>query len=159
MKLVYHCFGGAHTSITCASIHLNYLPKDKIPTERDFRSIPFYDEMESHRVGTALFMGKDELGFDVYVWGMKGGKSLVIPSIRSYINQSNPKRNEILFVNALANLHPLTSIGGITSRRLGLVSIGRAMTIRGIIITYPAFVDLVARVKENLRKRSIFLDL
>lgn len=156
---MYHCYGGAHTSITCASIHLKYLPCDKIPSEKDFRSIPFYDEMESHRVGTALFMGKDELGFDVYVWGMKGGKSLVIPSIRSYLNQTNPKRNEILFVNALAHLHPLTAIGGITSRRLGMVGIGRAMTIKGIIVTYPAFVELVERVKDNLRKRLISLDL
>jgi len=159
MKLVYHCFGGAHTSITCASIHLNYLPCDKIPSEKEFSSIPFYDETESYRVGTALFMGKDEQGIDVYVWGMKGGKSLVIPSIRSYINQTNSKRNEILFVNALSNLHPLTSVGGIASRKLGLVSLGRAMTIKGIILKYPAFVELVTRVKENLHQRSISLDL
>jgi hypothetical protein len=115
--------------------------------------------MERDKVGSALFMGKDEMGFDVYVWGMKGGKSIVIPSITSYINQANQARNEILFVNALASLHPLTAIGGLASRRLDFVNLGRAMTIKGIILTYPAFVELVAKVKENLRRRLIPLDL
>jgi len=156
MEVIYHCFGGAHTSITCAAIHLKYLPDDRIPIDKEFISIPYYDKMESSQVGKALYMGTDEMGCDIYVMGMKGGKRIVIPSVKSYLNSCHICHQNILFVNALAKLHPFTCIGGMTSRRLGLVSIGRALTIKGIIMTYPSFVELVKKVKENLRKRKDF---
>jgi hypothetical protein len=153
MKLFYHCFGGAHTSITCASIHLNYLPKDRIPKANEFKTIPYYDKMENKKLGTPIYMGRDELGWDVYVIGMKNGKDVVIPAIKSYINTCPILRNEILFVNALVMLHPITSIGGFASRKLGLVPIGRPMTVWGIRRSYPLFVNLVSRVKDNLARR------
>ncbi len=148
--LFYHCYGGAHTSVTCASIHLNYLPHDRIPETYEFKAIPFYDKMENSKLGTPLYMGRDDLGWDIYALGLKDGKSVVIPAIKSLLNVSGIYNRDVLFVSALVQVNPLTAIGGFTSRKLGLPFIGRPMTIWGIRKTYPLLVDLVTRVKEAL---------
>ncbi|MGI6188915.1 MAG: DUF3189 family protein [Clostridiales bacterium] len=153
MKLFYHCFGGAHTSITCASIHLNFLPRDRIPKTYEFKAIPFYDKMENKELGKPVYMGQDDMGWDIYVIGMKDGKNVVIPAIKSYLNANYVSHPEALFVSALVQLHPITAIGGITSRRLGLPCIGRPMTVWGIRRSYPHLVDLVNRVKQNIAAR------
>ena len=150
MKLFYHCYGGAHTSVTCASIHLNYLPNDRIPKTCEFKAIPFYDKMENRELGKPVYMGRDDMGWDIYVVGMKDGKNVVIPAIISYLNANNVSRREVLFVSALVQLHPITAIGGIVSRRLGLAFIGRPMTIWGIRRSYPHLVELVNKVKQNI---------
>jgi hypothetical protein len=151
MKLFYCCYGGAHTSVTCASIHLNYLPDDRIPKSEEFRSVPFYDKMDNHKLGTPVYMGTDEMGWDIYIIGMKNMKHLVIPAMKSYLNTCGINQKNFVLVNALVELHPVTSIGGVTSRKLGLETIGRPMTIWGIRRSYTKFVDLVGSVKENLR--------
>jgi len=150
MKLFYHCYGGAHTSVTCASIHLNYLPNDRIPKTCEFKAIPFYDKMENKELGKPVYMGRDDMGWDIYVVGMKDGKNVVIPAIISYLNANNVSRREVLFVSALVQLHPITAIGGIVSRRLDLAFIGRPMTIWGIRRSYPHLVELVNKVKQNI---------
>lgn len=148
--LFYHCYGGAHTSVTCASIHLNYLPYDRIPETYEFKAIPFYDKMDNDELGMPLYMGRDDLGWDIYVLGMKDGKSVVIPAIKSLLNASGISQRDVLFVSALVQVNPLTAIGGFTSRRLGIPLIGRPMTIWGIRKSYPHLVDLVTRVKHAL---------
>jgi hypothetical protein len=155
MKLLfYHCYGGAHTSITCASIHLNYLPYDRIPEIYEFKAIPFYDKMDNKNLGTPVYMGQDDMGWNIYVVGMKDGKDVVIPAINSYLNTSGISLREILFISALVKLHPITAIGGIISRRLGMAFAGRPMTIWGIRRSYPILVDLVTRVKRDVAAKN-----
>ncbi|HHU48930.1 MAG: DUF3189 family protein [Caldicoprobacterales bacterium] len=154
MKLFYCCYGGAHTSVTCACIHLGYLPDDRIPAASEFLSVPYYDKMENRDLGTPVFMGRDEMGWDIYIIGMKNVKQLVIPSMKSYLNACGVEQKGFMLINALVELHPVTSIGGVLSRRFGIVSLGRPMTVWGIRKTYPKFLALVEQVKENLRVRQ-----
>lgn len=150
MKLFYYCYGGAHTSVTCASIHLEYLPKNRLPMPREFLSVPFYDKMDNSKLGTPMYVGRDRLGWDIYIMGLKNSKALSIPALRSFLNAFGVLQHRVLFVNALAELHPITAIGGFTSRKLGGVLIGRPMTIWGIRRSYSTLVDLVERVQQNL---------
>jgi hypothetical protein len=152
-KLFYYCYGGAHTSVTCASIHLKYLPSDYVPTAMEFKGVPFYDKMENNKIGTPIYAGRDEFGWDVYFMGMRGGSLVVIPAIKSYLNENHICQDNVIFVNTLAKLHPITSIGGFSSRKLGLVPLGRPMTIWGIRQSYPSLTRLVCRVKESLKQR------
>ena len=154
MKLFYCCYGGAHTSVTCASIHLGYLPSDRIPESYEFRKVPFYEKMDHHKLGTPVLMGKDELGCDVYILGLKNAKQVAVPALKSYLNLCGVDQKSYLLINALVELHPVTSIGGVVSRKFGVPVLGRPMTIWGIRRTYPRFVKLVENVKENLRHRQ-----
>lgn len=153
MKLFYHCFGGAHTSITCAAIHLGFLPVNRTPTHREFAYVAHYDKMENKNLGTPVYIGRDEFGIDIYAIGFKNACSMMIPAIKSYLNVNNIPSKDVLFVEALVKLHPITAIGGIASRRLHLVSLGRPLTVWGIRRSYQVFIDLVSGVKENLFQR------
>jgi hypothetical protein len=31
MKIIYHCYGGTHSSVIAAAIHLGLLPEDRVP--------------------------------------------------------------------------------------------------------------------------------
>ena len=99
-------------------------------------------------------MGRDLLGWDIYIMGMKNARQLIIPAMKSYLNACRVEQENFLLVNALIELHPITSVGGVISRKFGLVPLGRPLTIRGIRKTYPRFVALVEQVKENLRSRQ-----
>ena len=143
----------SHLRYLC--IHTFGIPAQGQSSEaREFLSVPFYDKMENKELGTPVFMGKDELGWDVYIMGMKNAKQLVITSMKSYLNACGLDQKSFVLVNALVELHPVTSIGGMLSRRLGLVFPGRPMTVWGIRKTYPKFAALVEQVKENLAARQ-----
>lgn len=156
MKLFYYCYGGAHTSVTCASIHLGFLPNNRIPHPDEFQAVPHYDKMDNNKLGTPVYVGRDEFGWDIYVMGIKRANRVVIPAIKSYLYASGIPNREILFVNALIKLHPITSFGGFSSRKLHLVNFGRPLTVWGVRRSYPIFIDLVRQVKENLAIQTDF---
>lgn len=153
VKLFYHCYGGAHTSVTCAAIHLGFLPLDRIPAPNEFLSVAHYDRMENKDLGTPQYFGRDELGIDIYIIGFKNVCNMMIPTIKSYLNANNIPSKDVLFVEALVKLHPITAIGGFSSRKLHMVSLGHPLTVWGIRRSYPIFVELVSKVKENLSQR------
>jgi hypothetical protein len=155
MKLFYHCYGGAHTSITCAAMHLGFLPMDRIPDYKEFFAVPHYDKMAHKNLGIPIYMGRDELGIDIYTIGLKNACNIMIPAIKSYLNKNNISTENIFFIEALVKLHPITAIGGISSRRLHLITLGRPLTIWGIRKSYPILIELVSGVKENLSQRLL----
>ena len=156
LKLFYYCYGGAHTSVTCASIHLGFLPTDRVPHPDEFLAVPYYDKMDNNKLGTPIYVGRDEFGWDIYVIGLKRANRIAIPAIKSYLYANGISDRDVLFVNALVKLHPITSIGGFSSRKLHMVNLGRPLTIWGIRRSYPVFVELVRRVKESISKRENF---
>ena len=96
--------------------------------------------------------GADDMGWDIYVIGMKDGKNVVIPAIKVTLMQITFLIRSVVCQCACAAAS-ITAIGGITSRRLGLPCIGRPMTVWGIRRSYPHLVDLVNRVKQNIAAR------
>jgi hypothetical protein len=150
MKIIYCCFGGAHTSVTCASIHLGFLPQDRIPQKKEFGGVPFYDKMENKELGSIQYVGRDEFAHDIYIMGAANARPLVANGIYSYLKSCDIPQRKIILVNALVELNPITSIGGIASRRLHLIKQGRPMTVWGIRKSYPLLVQLVLRVKETV---------
>ncbi|MGI6112770.1 MAG: DUF3189 family protein [Mahellales bacterium] len=149
MKILYACYGGAHTSVTSAAIHLGLLPDDRVPSSRDFYSIPFYDKMPNKQLGTPRFMGVDKMGWEIYVMGMGSYKKLVTTAVYSMLKECGLDPAKLFIVNALAPLSPITAVGGFCSRKLNLVGLGRPLTIFGIRQTYHAFVDVVKRTKQK----------
>lgn len=149
MKILYACYGGAHTSVTCSAIHLGMLPDDRVPGSRDFYGIPFYDKMPNEQLGTPRFMGIDIMGWEIYVMGMGGNRKLITTAIYSILKECDLDETKFFIVNALATLSPITAVGGFCSRKLNMVSLGRPLTIYGIRQTYHIFIDIVKRTKQK----------
>ncbi len=151
-KIFYCCYGGAHSSVVAASIHLGLLPMDRIPVSSEFKCLPHYDKTESHEIGIPFFMGKDEYCTDVYILGMANQRSLVKKAILSFLMCLKVDPLNLRLVDTLDNVNLITKIGGFFSRKLGMVKIGRLLTIIGIKQKYWDFVRLVANVKKKEEK-------
>jgi hypothetical protein len=82
--------------------------------------------------------------------GMKGSSKIVERAIYSILDQEGIDRTELVLVDTLPYVNNTTRIGGFLSRGLGLVSIGRPLTIHGLQKSYWRFVDLVNNVKDRL---------
>ncbi|KYO66703.1 DUF3189 family protein [Thermovenabulum gondwanense] len=152
MKIFYYCYGSAHSSVVAAAIHTGYLPMDRIPEYKEFIKLPYYDKTKNNEIGTPFFMGKDEFENEIFIIGMTNERELIKKIIISYLKECGIDHNQIYMVGTLQLVNLKTKIGGILSRRLGLVFPGRPLTIKGIQERYFDFVDLVKEVKKKFNE-------
>ncbi|HHV62208.1 MAG TPA: DUF3189 family protein [Firmicutes bacterium] len=150
MRIIYHCYGSAHSSVVAAAIHVGILPSDRVPSAREILDVPHFDRTGSDEIGTCFFMGEDEGGNHVYIMGMGHAKDIVRRAIYSILEIYGIPRSDLLLVNALPQVGLITRVGGVLSRRIGLVRAGRPLTIYGIQRSYRNFVRMVASIKREI---------
>jgi hypothetical protein len=150
MKIFYHCYAGAHSSVVASALHCGKLPLERIPSLTEITAVPYYDQTTPDMIGTPFFMGHDEFGNDVYFIGMRRRSDIVMRAIYSFYDLYQLPIHQTRFVDALHVINLSTKIGGGLSRRLGCVGIGRSLSAWGIQRCYPGFIDLVQSVKQNL---------
>ncbi|ATW24108.1 DUF3189 family protein [Candidatus Formimonas warabiya] len=147
MKIIYCCYGGSHSSVTAAAIHLGMLPGTRRPTFQELLSVPFYEQQKAKDHGYFRFMGFDEYRNEVYIIG----KHNLGPSFEKIIRQIGEAfhidQQEIVLVDTMPYVNLAMMIGGFTSRRLGLERIGRPIVILGTQNAYFNLVSLVHRLK------------
>lgn len=149
MKIFYYCYGSAHSSVVAASIHLGKLPLDRLPSAEEIEFLPHFDKTDSYEIGTPFFMGVDEHGTEIFITGMTSERQLVKKAIYSFLRNSGIDENDVMMVDALRYVNLKTRIGGFLSRRLGLVAVGRPLTIKGIQEKYADFLTLVKETKQK----------
>ncbi|MCK4259047.1 MAG: DUF3189 family protein [Halanaerobiales bacterium] len=152
MKIFYSCYGSAHSSVLSAAIHTKMLDTEKIPSNQEILNLPHYDKTENSEVGTPFFFGKDEMDNEIYIIGMRSQKQLVLNSIQSLLQDSGVPTTNYVFINTLSQVNCITRLGGFLSRGLGLVNLGRPLTIYGLKKVYFNFVKLVVKIKRDLKR-------
>jgi hypothetical protein len=158
VKIIYHCYGQAHSSITAANLHLGRLPRHRRATLEEICHQPCFDRAEPHQVGWPQLMGTDEWGHAVYVVGLACGRRALQAALRDFLRLSGVAPDEFLLVDALQHAGLPMRVGGYTSRRLGLVWPGRLLTAAGVWLQYPRFCALVEQVRAHLDRSWSFLD-
>ena len=155
MKVVYCCYSGAHTSITCAAIHTGILGEQA--TAADILHVPGFDELETQEMGSLRYMGYAAVRCgccgaavrpDVAVYAMSLGTQRRV-AIWDLYAALGEQAEEWCFVDALFTLHPLTFLGGLLSRRMGVVA-ARPLAAMGIHGNYAVLVRLVRSVQAWL---------
>ena len=53
MKVIYSCYGGAHSSPVAAAIHLGKLPEERVPDAEALLQLPRFDRVDSEKHGLA----------------------------------------------------------------------------------------------------------
>ena len=150
MKIIYTCYGAAHSSIVASAIHMGYLPIDRHPTKEEILSIPYYDQSPKESRGTPIYIGTDENLRKVYVVGMGPYRREYTEILYNYAFQINKdEKKNIQIINVTPLLRFSVKLGGFLSRRVGLIKLGRPMTVVGILKNYDLFVDLVNDVKKR----------
>jgi len=142
MKIIYHCFGGSHSSVTAAALHLGILNKGKVPAPDDLMALPYYDKTNDDDFGSIRFMGTDELGNDVFVMGKKSlgdrfGKLLM--GVAEILGQED----QLIVVNCMDQVNWSMKVGGFTSRRMRLALLGRPVVTWGTRQAFAHLVNLV----------------
>jgi len=152
VKIIYHCYGGSHSSVMAAALHLGLIPKDRIPNENELMTIPYYDKTTKTDFGSIRFMGIDDFKNEVYVLGKKsmGDRySRLLMGIAAILGHSD----DVLVVNCMNRVNLAMKLGGFSSRRMGVVSLGRPVLVRG---SQKAFLELVNLV-EITRLRAMHM--
>lgn len=143
MKIIYHCFGGSHSSVLAAALHLGLIEKNHLPSMEEMLALPYFDKTSKKDFGSIRFMGVDEFNNEVYVLGKKNvGRRYdnMLKGVASLLG----KKDELVFVDCMTRVNIGMKLGGFTSRRMGWVSLGRPVLGRS---TRKAFLDLVNLVE------------
>ncbi|HHV72059.1 MAG TPA: DUF3189 family protein [Clostridia bacterium] len=149
MIIVYHCYGSAHSSVIASALHVGLLPTDRVPKLKEILALKYFDKTESKDIGTPLYMGNDLWNNPVYAVGMTYKKEVVKRAIYSLLDMYHLPHDQILCSNALSSAHLFTKIGGILSRRYGLIKVGRPLTALGMQLKYYKFIELVKSVQKR----------
>lgn len=146
MKIIYHCFGGAHSSIVAAAIHLGRLPGDRLPTAAEIQAIPYFDRRPQGEEGQIIFMGKDDFNNEVYAAGKRGMGEAYENLLYDLVDALGLPREELILLDTSPLVNWPMIIGGFLSRRLGIRILGRPIVTWGV---RRSFFRLVAFVEQN----------
>ncbi|MGB9661083.1 MAG: DUF3189 family protein [Moorellaceae bacterium] len=148
MKIIYHCFGGTHSSIVAAAIHLGWLPADRLPAVTEILAVPHFDRRPLGEEGKILFLGEDVWGNKVYAAGKRGMGPAYQNFLYSLVEALGLPREELVLLDTSPLVNWPMIIGGFISRRLRVPLIGRPLVIWGV---RRAFFRLASFVEENRR--------
>jgi hypothetical protein len=99
MKLIYHCFGGTHSSVLCAALHLGIISDQQLPGYQDLIDLPYYDKVSSKQVGTIFYMGNDERGNGIYILGCRNCGPMVEKTIMEMNRLLGIDKNEVAMID------------------------------------------------------------
>lgn len=146
MKIIYHCYGGSHSSVIAAALHLKLIEKHRFPTAEEIMAIPYYDKTDDSDFGSIRFMGIDESGNEVYVLGRKG-MSEKYNNLLNDIAAILGEKENLLTAECLNRVNISMKLGGFLSRRAGFIFPGRAVVLKGTQAAFMALVNLVESVR------------
>lgn len=150
-KVIYQCYGGAHSSIVAAAIHTLILNREEIPTSEEFLQVPYFDKGRKEEVGRLIFFGTAQGGVEVFAMGMGRGSQVLKNVLSCFLQDDGVSSWDFLLVNTLSRVNLPTRVGGFLSRGLGLVSFGRPLILWGMKASYYSFVQLVEEVEKKIR--------
>lgn len=150
MKIIYYCFAGAHASVVASAIHCGLLPADRVPAYSEFVALPYYDRTAPRLIGSPYLMGQDEYGHSVYFLGLWDQRQPLMAAVGALLATAGVDEQARLFQDAFPLINFSTKIGGLLSKRYRLTNLGRRITVWGMQRQYPAFVEMVADVKNRL---------
>ena len=151
--VIYHCYGGAHSSVTSSGIYLGLLPRDRLPNTGEILRVPHYDGDEAITHGHFRFMGRDQAGRAVFVLG-KGRLGPRINRLLSVIAGIYGCAANIFSVDTTAPINFLMVFGGYISRRLKITWLGRPFVVLGTKLAYGGFVLLASQSEKRLRENE-----
>lgn len=154
MIIIYHCYGGSHSSVVASAIHTGVLPGDRVPSREELMGLKRFDRTRTGDIGTLFFAGRDDHGSRIYTMGTGGYKAVVLRAINCLLDLYGLDKEKLLLVDCLDRINGVTRVGGFLSRGMGLVTLGRPLTIIGIQQSYPGLLGLVREVKDEQLARE-----
>lgn len=152
MKVIYHCFGGSHSSVLAAALHLGIIDKTTLPNINDLVNLPIFDKTTDADFGVIRKVGNDEYGNEIYILGKKnlGDRYTKILEGIAYLLGV---KEDLLAINVMTRVNWLMKIGGYLSRKMGLVRLGRYFLLHGTRQSFFEIVNLVEITKTKVTSK------
>ncbi|NLU40805.1 MAG: DUF3189 family protein [Firmicutes bacterium] len=154
MIIVYHDFGGTHSTALAAAIHLGIVGKNgatSVSADELLNRVPYFDQVPGHCKGTVMHVGRDSAGHEVYILGRRRNADLAINAVLSACRFIGKCQAEFMFVDVSKRVNWLMRIGGFLSRGLGMVQLGRPIVVKGTQIAYPSIARLVDKTRQSIQ--------
>jgi hypothetical protein len=151
VKIIYNCYGGSHSSVTAAAIHLHLLSDTYEANNEQLLNLPYYDAQVAYDHGRIRFMGRDEYGNDVYIASKRGLGAKYKSIMNFFLDLIEENDNKIVFIDTMPYVNIWMIIGGFLSRRWGFTYFGRRIVLYGTRQSYFRFVQLVHLVKQGVQ--------
>ncbi|HHZ20808.1 MAG TPA: DUF3189 family protein [Firmicutes bacterium] len=135
-----------------AHLHLGRLPMDRPVQVREILALPLFDRAQASDFGIPCYMGTDTLGHAVYIIGFGSGARECSQAMESVLGIMG-WAGEVFLVDVLDCIGVTARLGGMLSRRLGWVSLGRPLAAWGMLRSLEGLRRLVQSVKEVLASR------
>ncbi|MDS1030681.1 DUF3189 family protein [Bacillota bacterium LX-D] len=148
MNIIYHCFGGAHSSVTAAAIHLGLLSTTHIPSVTELMKVPFFDYQINADHGQFRLMGTDELGNKVFFIGRRNLAVNFEILIKGLVEMNNLSQKDFILINTMPLVNWKMVVGGFLSRGLQTPRLGRPIVLKGVQHSFFKYVGLVENVKR-----------
>ena len=142
MKVIYHCYGGSHSSVTAAALHIGLISRNRPPSKEELLALPYFDRTNERDFGSIRFMGFDDYGNEIYILGKKnlGARySNIIVGIADILGA----KGQVIAVNCMKSINWAMKLGGFTSRKLGIPFLGRPVLSIGTRNAFFSLVNLV----------------
>jgi hypothetical protein len=152
LKIIYHCYGGTHSSVTAACIHLGLLPRDRVPGYDELLKQSLFDRQNMSDLGKIVHMGHDGLGNEIYVVGRRSRPKLLYNVVEGLSELFGIERDRIMLVDVSSYVTSSMKAGGFMSRRMGLVRFGRPIVTWGTIRNYRQLVSAVEDVFHRIKQ-------
>jgi hypothetical protein len=149
MLIIFQCYGGTHTSVVAASLYTGVLPRGRLPKLADLSALPYFDRLGHGQMGNLHFIGKDGEGNFVFALGSAGWGEEIRSLITAFLSGTGAAGEQVAVVDCLQQVTPLTRLGGILSRRLGLIRLGRPLVSLGIQKNFPHLLRLVESLEND----------
>ncbi|MEW6726369.1 DUF3189 family protein [Desulforudis sp. 1088] len=149
MKILYHCFGGTHSSVLAAALHLRLLDPRRRPSDSELKTLPFFDKRAGSDYGRIAFYGRDEQGREIWILG-RLGYARVTEGVFSSLLHALIENGRQLLVDTTPILNWQMRVGGYLSRRARWKRIGFFLIAQGTRKAYPRLVQLVKQAEEEI---------
>ncbi|MGB9868156.1 MAG: DUF3189 family protein [Bacillota bacterium] len=144
------CYGGSHTSVIQACLHLGLLPLDPRPSYKQLIHLPHFDKVVKSEIGTPMFMGYDSWGRAVYTLGLGRGRKHLNELLGGLLGEIGVNPDQAKFFDCLSTASFLTRVGGFVSRGLGLTFLGRPLVVYSVMAGWPRFCELHRKIRAEL---------
>ncbi|MBF7082014.1 DUF3189 family protein [Desulfallas sp. Bu1-1] len=149
MKIIYHCYGGTHSSVTAAAAHLGMLPLHRAPSAGELLAIPYFDKRDNADHGVITLMGVDECGNEICFVGQRGASRMLENLVHGLARHFDIPSGEYKLVNVLNKVNTSMRIGGTMSRRFKWINAGRPLVAWGTVRAYDKIIKLVRLVRAR----------
>jgi len=129
MVYFYHCYRGAHLSITAAALHLG-----KITVRsgvKELLALQYFDILQPEDMGTPVLAGYDRDNNPVYFVGLGRGGKIFARFADSLVRQLGLDI-QYKSVDCLPCLNIFTRVGGFLARFRGIGVLGRRLAAWGV---------------------------